>query len=63
MLWERVVTSFDLLVGSLDFWGFKWRLADKLSVTELCKGYMMTPTDQTSTSYECPFPSNISGAI
>lgn len=34
MFWERVVTSFDLLVGGLDFWGFKWRLADKLSVND-----------------------------
>lgn len=63
MLWEAVAAGLDLLVGSLDFGGFKGRFSDKLRVTESCKGYMMTPTDQTSTSYECPLPSRISGAM
>jgi|JI6StandDraft_1071083.scaffolds.fasta_scaffold186413_2 hypothetical protein len=50
MLWEREAASLDFFIGGLDFGSFKGRFTDELGVTEYSTGYMMTPTDQTSTS-------------
>ena len=50
MLRECIGTGFDLLVGWLDFWGLKGWLSDELCVANLFDDYIMTPTDQTSTS-------------
>lgn len=50
MLRERVAASFDFFIGSFDLRSLKWRFSDQLSITEYMKRYMMTPTDQISTS-------------
>jgi hypothetical protein len=50
VLRECIGTGFDLLVGGLDFWGLKGWLSDELCVADLFDDYIMTPTDQTSTS-------------
>ena len=64
MIGERILTRLNFLVGGFYFWGFKWRFSYQLSVTKLdIKFYIMTPTDQTSTSYECPLFYKIYGAM
>lgn len=50
MLGEGIVAGLDLLVGGLDFGSLEGRLSNKLGITNLGLWYMMTPTDQTSTS-------------
>ena len=50
MLGERVAASFDFFVGGLYFWGFKWWFSDEHGITGLIERYIITPTDQISTS-------------
>lgn len=50
MIGEAVLASFNFFVSCFDFGSFKWRFSDELCITKLEIVYIMTPTDQISTS-------------
>jgi len=50
MFREGIAAGLDFFVGGFDLGCLEWRLADELSIAGLGKSYIITPTDQTSTS-------------